>query len=708
MTDCAESQDGAEARATSVRQAPSIAAWAFAVLSASLSGAVIASMTESVLFRMDLLRLMTERMWLTYFSFSFINHAVVGLVGCGSICLAGLATTRLISGSRRWLQPGALAATGWLTAQVILWVLPGLVFAGVDPEQLPSGLSGLGVVVCAWIFLWVPVGLVCLRLSRTWAGRLAGTLGRLAVWPSLLFVVVAIGVLWPSRPAVQSAEGFWPIAPPRGSDHSSGPPRNVVLIVFDTLRVDRLGCYGYRRPTTPHIDAFAANSVVWDQAFSCSAWTLPSHASIFTGLHPSQHGAGYVPDPREEIRTLDDRFTTLAEVLRDRGYQTMALSNNDFVSPGTNLTKGFQSFASPMVMWYPLRSLTYPFYALFLRKSGLAGPLLGQWFARNPGGRETGQLAAQWLAGRDRSRPFFLFVNYMEAHLPYEPSRAYREQFVSAADKDRSYQIDQSDLGVWDYLFFGKKLIRKEDVRILSDLYDARVREVDDHFADLLRVIAAEADLDDTLVILTADHGENLGEHGLLEHQYCVYNTLVHVPLIVRWPRGPKPQRVNSLVQTCDIFPSVLQWAEAEYTSSIPWSARSLWDRARTPERGDPRLAYSEYLHWPSTEMARVGRLDPHFDPSRWTVSYRAVVDGTWKLILGSPDRLELYDLAGDPGECRNLAASNPSKAAELSKQVKRWLASLEPLDPNGPAGPRRPVLDSEQRKRLRDLGYVQ
>jgi arylsulfatase A-like enzyme len=261
---------------------------------------------------------------------------------------------------------------------------------------------------------------------------------------------------------------------------------------------------------------------------------------------------------------------------------------------------------------------------------------------------------------------------------------------------------------LWSYMFGRKSVTTKDDVRIMSDLYDARVRQVDDYFADLIRVIAKETDLDDTLVILTSDHGENLGEHGLLDHQLCVYDTLVHVPLIVRWPRALRPQRIDRLVQTCDIFPTVLACAGAKASQSATVMARPLIPLTRGESRQDDRIVLAEYLHWPERHLNEVRTVDPDFDPSPWRVSYRAIFDERWKLILSSRRRLDLYDLFNDPQENDNLALSNPLKTDQLALRVGKWLTSFHPFDPNQSSAPRDPLIPAGQRERLRDLGYVQ
>ena len=662
---------------------------------------MVAAVIESLLNKWELLSRISAWLWVEALCFSLITHVVFGLVVCTGACLVGASTARWVRRLGDRLRPAPLALAGLLVGEA---VMAGWGIALVAGADLPGGPAGLACAAAVWLVALVPVGWVCLRLGRGLVGRGLGPLSRVAVWPATALLVAAIVVQWHGRPQLQSADGFWPPAAssqPVGSSHDRPP--DVVLVVADALRADRLGCYGYDRPTSPHIDAFAADAVVYDRVVSPGAWTIPAHASIFTGLYPSQHGARF----GLQRLWLDDGFVTLAEALHDRGYQTLALSNNPIVSPATNLTQGFQRFAEPADFGRSAGSNHLGFFRHVLNKVRFLGPLLARWFSDDAGGHTTTAFVARWLRDRDRSRPVFLFINYMETHDPYEPPQAYRRQFVQSPDVNRSYRIDQSSTTVWQYALAGKPVYTPHDVEILSDLYDGRVRELDDHFADLIAVLDAELDLDRTVVVLTADHGENLGERGLLGHQFCIYNTLVHVPLIVRWPGALRPQRVDRLVQTCDLFPTLLAWSRAEARQTAKVMARPLVSDPPTSTQDQGRYAYAEYLFWPASPLETLARLDPAFDPSRWQTAYRAVFHDRWKLILASGGRFELYDLRTDPGETRNLVASHQPIVASMAGQVGRWLGSFKRFDPSQATSPKDRRLDDEQRQRLRDLGYV-
>ncbi len=676
--------------------------WLLAGLCVGLIGGGIAGLSEATVRLWPERELMTFQLWAEVLSFSLITHVAAWTSIC-TICgaigrLVALFVTRLPA----WVSPWPLSVAALLVSAgvVAVWFA-----AALYQIARFRGTLGLMTAAAAWVILLAPTAWLGTRIGRTWLGRFAIVGARVAVWPAMVLLIISVGIQWSARGQVQSAEGFWP--PAKSTFPLNQPVKvsrpNVVLVVFDALRVDRLGCYGYGRKTTPHLDAFAADAALFERAISPGVWTEPSHASIFTGLYRSQHGVGW------NRVWLDDRFTTLAEALRDVGYQTIALSNNPHVSPKTNITQGFDRFYEPTALSYATGSSLFLFLRSVWPNGAALGPVLGRWFVRDNGGRATAILAGEHLRRRDRSRPFFLFVNFMESHGPFESKRAYRQVFVKPEDLARSYEIDQSADAIYQHNLLRKPLFSSRDLQIYSDLYDARVRELDDCFADLMRELTAEANLDDTVIILTADHGENLGDHDLIGHNLCIYNTLVHVPLIIRWPRVLRPGRIEGVVQSHDIFPTVSEWAGVAPEQSGKVMARSLSSAQRRASSGrDHRKAYSEYLFPPTPALKMAQECDPTFDPSPWMVAFRAVFDRHYKLILRSDRRNELYDWREDPAEERNLAETRRGEFSRLFRQVEMWRRSFKPFDPNqftGPAGRR---MDKERTQRLRNLGYVQ
>lgn len=676
--------------------------WFGAWLSVALVGGAVVGLLEPVVQMRSHLAMATGRLWLNAFSISLISHSVVALTATAVACIVGALASRLVPRLASVFRPGATALASLIVAEAILFVSVYAFYA--HDFRLPDGWIGVGGLVLVWLAALVPVTVICARVGSGRIGRALARVRPACTGVAVVLLLGSVGFQLQAKPRMFSAEGFWPPEEsPRPTNPADRPP-DIVFIVFDTLRADRLGCYGYDRPTSPHIDAFAADATLFRWAISPGVWTLPAHASMFTGLFPSQHGADF---GRDRL-WLDGGFTTLAECLKERGYQTMALSNNPLVSPWTNLTQGFDRFVDPGQLTYAKRNGPRDFVQYVCMNDAPLGPLLGRWFAHDAGGRATTELAESWLGSRDRSRPLLLFVNYMETHRRYDPPEAYRRAFVAPEQFARSYRIDQSDPAVWQYVLARKPIYEPEEIAILSDLYDARVREVDDRFAEMIGLLAEEINLDEAIVILTADHGESLGEHRMLDHQYCVYNTLIHVPLIVRWPKALRHRNLDELVQTSDLFPTILGWLDIEAEQPVEMMSRSLMT-ALTPAALDAsRRVYTQYLNWPTNQLELVQRLNPDFDPSPWKMGYRVIFEKPWKLIYREDVTGELYHFENDPMEKKDLVGPASKTAQRLQGKLTEWSKSFAEYDPNRAVDQPTRQATEELRQRLRNLGYVQ
>ena len=390
-----------------------------------------------------------------------------------------------------------------------------------------------------------------------------------------------------------------------------GPPRpSVVVILLDALRADHLGCYGYDRPTSPRIDAFARESVLFENTLAQSTWTKPSTATVLTGLYPSHHGA-----TTPYIR-LAEGHETLAELLAHEGYSTAAFGFNPHVFGDTGFDQGFEVFQTP-----PNESdhLGYP------RGAAIVDRAL-EWLA------ETGK------GGAAGEQPFFLYVHLFDTHAPYDPVEPYRARFDRGVhgEHDAWYMlrmdVDPADLSEADWSHY-------------VDLYDGEVAYADAQVGRLLDAL----DLDRTAVILLADHGEELSDHGGWSHDPTLHAELLHVPMIASFPAlragGFQGARIQELAQQIDVVPTVLDLLGLPERTSLP--GRSLCMKARGD--GQPALAgFSEVDIFGSFK--------------------KSVVEGGAKYIHSwSPEaREELYDLAQDPGEHQDLLAQRPEQAARL------------------------------------------
>lgn len=460
---------------------------------------------------------------------------------------------------------------------------------------------------------------------------------------------------------------------------------NVILIVMDAARADHLSCYGYQRPTTPHIDRVAAGGVLYEKAISAAVWTVPSHASLFTGQYPSGHGL------RGRNLKLRSGIPTLAEFLAGQGYQTLGLTANALIGPATGLARGFHQLRDVRNLvqdnpngadgWRRIVN------ALYRRVYFGPRPHRETWF--DNGAWRINVDMKRWLKSRGgEKRPFFIFANYMEPHLRYHPPRAFRERFLTPAQRKRWRRVNQN---AWKFMS-GDVSMSEADWDVLIALYDAELAYLDMRLGQLVDALRSHGLLDNTLLIITADHGENLGEHGLMDHQYCVYDTLIRVPLIIRYPqRFPAGVRVSELVQTVDIFPTLVQLVESE---------TSLSDRSLLPERLQkaPReFTVTEYL---APQLHSFRREDVAYD-EYFARQLRALRTDRHKYIWASDGRHELYDLNDDPGETQNLINDDPETAAQLATRLEQW------LDKFAAEAYEETAVDEEIIRRLEALGYI-
>ena len=432
------------------------------------------------------------------------------------------------------------------------------------------------------------------------------------------------------------------------SDQAPADQPSILVIVWDTVRADHLGLYGHERQTTPFLDQWAAEARVYEDCISAGNSTLPAHASMFTGRLPSEHGMNH------ERARLSTGYDTLAELLQAAGYRTYLYSENPYVSHRYQLAQGFQVVEHP---WDP----QYQELALSITRSKL-NPAdestelvqklrqgrLNEWSIKAAGELVQRGLAS-WLAGSDQSRPFFAFLNYMEAHRPLIPHSKYRARFMTPQQVQASYKVDRTWTRYWSYTF-GLAEYSPEEIELTRLTYDAAIFELDTLLHELLTTLKSTGALDNTVVILTADHGEHLGEHHMFDHQFSVYQELLHVPLIVHYPKRFAPGRDGSPVSNFDLFPTLLELAGV--AAPAPDHALSLFrpqaERRRLGECPGPLM----------DALTRVKDADPQFDTAPWSRALRAFYHAPHKLIAGSDGRGELYDLQQDPTELHDLLAA--------------------------------------------------
>ncbi|MCZ6463783.1 MAG: sulfatase [Proteobacteria bacterium] len=448
---------------------------------------------------------------------------------------------------------------------------------------------------------------------------------------------------------------------------------DLVLIVLDTVRADRVSCYGYDRPTTPRIDALCARGVRFANASSTSAWTVPAHASLFTGLYPIHHRA------TQESPRLGPDPATLPEILAAVGYATFGVSANPLVGPVTGLDRGFERFVTT---WAP---------------------------AASPDGVHPNVTAVRELLAERAERPVFLFVNFMEAHSPNRPPEPERSRFLSLEPRERAARME-SALALTPGRYYVDPQAAAADLPVLSDLYDGEIATLDRAVGELLDTLAAEG-LGDALVVVTADHGESFGEHGRFRHAFELYSTTVRVPLILAGPglegAGWVREEPVSLV---DVFATLLAQAGAASPGG-EYPGRDLLAASGLEERP----VFAEYYY----PLQALSNLPPELVSAHPEVfapfarRLRSVERGGLRLIASTPGGVELFDARGDPGELRDLAGDRAADAEQLGALLDAFVerAGGRPPLPSQPGAGERPSplgdLDPDTAEQLRELGYL-
>ncbi|QLG60745.1 sulfatase [Halorarum salinum] len=517
----------------------------------------------------------------------------------------------------------------------------------------------------------------------------------------------------------------------------SKEPGNVLLVVLDTVRKDRLGPYGYDRNTTPGLDAFVEEATVFENAVAPAPWTLPVHASLFTGMYPHRHGA-------DQENPYLEGATTLAETLSAAGYETACYSSNAWITPYTHLTDGFDDQDN--------------FFEV-MPGDFLSGPLARAWKTMNDS--ETlravadklvslGNLAHERLASGegadsktpaviDRTRSFvddadargddwFAFINLMDAHLPYHPPREYADEYAPGVDSTEVCQNSKE-------FNAGARDIDDGEWADIRNLYDAEIAHIDDQLTRLFDWLKETDRWDETTVIVCADHGELHGEHDLYGHEFCLYDPLVNVPLLVKHPDLDGGRREDT-VELLDLYHTVLDALDVEggepaapgeeaigldRTRSLLSASYRAFADANDPDPGqaadpDGEFGFVEYSR-PVVELnqleekAAAAGIDLPED-SRFYSRMRAArgTDAKYVRIDRIPD--EAYRVDEDPGETDDLAGAGDDRieAAEStlgafeSAGGGAWTDAVDDeVGDDSLDG-----MDDEAKERLRDLGYVE
>jgi arylsulfatase A-like enzyme len=435
---------------------------------------------------------------------------------------------------------------------------------------------------------------------------------------------------------------------------------------------------------------------------SPSPWTLPSHASLFTGLFPSEHNV------TEESLYLDNKVITVAEILREKGYNTIGFSSNDWVSRSTNLTKDFKTF-------YESSELSSNFYFQndVLNKvfhkwkiESILERILSKTRFKHSITEKVLNLTKSYIKKYSKSEePFFIFMNFMDAHLPYYPKKKYLEMFLpSNATGERIKYLRDN----FRQCRVQIEKLSRADFEILNSLYDGEIAFLDSKIGEIIAFLHDKKLLDGTLVILTSDHGENIGDHGLMNHWLCLYDTLIRVPMIIRYPKLFPSKIVKHQIQTTDIFYTILDIIKYNGNSV----SKEIIKRHSLLNKIKGFSKYEKYTFSEDTKPGRVilkeiQRYNPNFRNKKLESAKKAIRGPRYKYISYECGIEELFDIKSDPNESKNIIKEKPEELRILKNKLEEWSSKLTKVGDKRSANKVIDEFEEAAKNRLKVLGYL-
>ncbi len=541
--------------------------------------------------------------------------------------------------------------------------------------------------------------------EATTSPLLAGTLtfvGALALWilfaraagsisgarpllGGLASLAIALGGLALGGSMVQQSEH----APVKVIADGAGKP-NVIWLVTDTVRADHLGTYGYAKPISPHLDQLGTGGVVFEKAISQAPWTIPSHWQMVTG----RYAAG-------KSKVLGAEFQTFAEVAKQNGYDTAGFFGNYSIGRRSGFSQGLDfTVDGPVMIFFHLLfdklPLTHALHALGV----VPDDTILRWLHRHTfleGESVRSNIlvshAIDWIDERPAGQPFFVLMNFMDAHDAYDPPEPFRSRFAPGVDPLLGfvrYNPEDGD-SIDSDTFIRDRLpkLKERDWRDIVSLYDAEIAFLDSQIGRLLEHLREKGVEDDTIIVLTSDHGELFGEHGLAYHFKSLSEEETHVPLIIRAPgKLPAGQRVKSPVELNDIVPTLVELAALEGAEA--GDGTSLVTLARGDQAEDQNAVVFTYL------VREPRKKFPHTNPGHLL----GARSGNRKYVWSSTGMHEIYDLDADPNAHDNLEAKG-GDPGDLPAELSSWRerVQLEEIQEE--------KMDRLTREKLKALGYI-
>jgi len=488
---------------------------------------------------------------------------------------------------------------------------------------------------------------------------------------------------------------------------------NVLFLVLDAVRVDHCSTYGYDRETTPTMSALAADGVRYDHAFAPSIWTPTVHGAVFTGKYPSHTGI------YGNNLAIPEETETLPELLGEQGYRTFAASAGAHIRASRGYARGVDDYVESRRISPDLD---------FLRKvttDRSFAKQVGFTLTRGPDDKtryKYDRLQRFITRATADDDPFFGFINAKTAHHPFNPPRPYKGLFCDGFERPRWELLERALAALGrrtqtlpghdmaklrqvshsggDGVLAGEVELTDEEWDVIEAWYDGAVRYLDDLVGELVAFLKDCDIYDETVIVLTSDHGDNFGDHGLVRHVFCLYDSLIHVPMVIKppttgeWP-NPSGRSIDNQVSLIDLHPTFLEAAGGPAPDyDLSESLLEFTDRQYHD------YTFSEYAGFDGT-VQRLDRKYPDFDVRQFAKGLQSVRDEEHKLIVDTNGNRELYAWREDPDELSDISEDRPERADALESVIEDRLGTLE--EPGTFETPDDPELEAQ----LKDLGYI-
>lgn len=566
-----------------------------------------------------------------------------------------------------------------------LWIL----IQGYINIYLFAGLFHFISIIINSLVLAAGTGLLIFLIKK----RKKHTSPRLIIWQGVLFSLLGILLLlsfiskqFISRPTLN-------LSSPQ-AQNSTSPSLNVLIVLWDAVRFDHVGCYGYSRNTTPNLDSVAEKGILFENAIAHSSHTKESVPSFFTSLLPTSHNVKFITD------ALPKNLLTLPQIFKSFGYRTAAISFNPYISPPFGYKRGFNHFLAPSEEFIKINKTVLGHLLELSHRLPLVGELtfsllkithtslLSESSLTSTDAAVITDKAIQWIK-KDPSKTFFLYLHYEGGHAPYEVSEEFSRLFSSENEEE---PITMHPEGVGLFLPFQEgEPITEEEKKSLVAQYDAKICYHDYHLGRLLEYLKNSGLSENTLLVFLSDHGEDFYDHQGWGHGHSLYEELIHIPLIMSSPTHlPQGKRIESICGLVDIFPTILNlcgiWEKIDLPFSIEGIDLTPLIRGTSNIISNDRYILSELVQGQNLAWSLRGK--------------------RYKLIAvesGGEEKIMLFDLKQDPDEKKDISQEKPELTEQLLKIMHERLQKAEKIS----FRPQRMNLNEQEKKVLRSLGYI-